>query len=156
MRRRGFIRIALALSYLALANSALAQAGSTGGTVGKTEKSISGGEDADRPRAAPLAKRPAAKEQETSPGRSCGRIVGRWSWYLNLTESVFHKDGTAGHSGGATGRWTCAGGTVSVVWGDGGNARTDRITVSPDGNTISVDSPWGGGIMFKGKRRGQD
>jgi hypothetical protein len=159
MRRRAFIGIALlALSFSAFAHvsSALAQAGSTGGTIGKTEKSISGSEDTDRPRAAPLAKRPAAKEQETSSGGSCGRIVGRWSWYLNLTESVFHKDGTAGHSSGATGRWSCTGGTVSVVWGDWGNARTDRIAVSPDGNTISVDSPWGGGIRFKGRRRGQD
>jgi hypothetical protein len=136
--------------------AAQVQPGSTGGSIGKTEKSISGGADADRPHAAPLAKRPAAKEQETSSGGSCGRIVGRWSWYLHLTETVFHKDGTAGNSGGAKGRWTCAGGTVNVAWGDGGKASTDRMTLSPDGNSISVDSPWNGGVSFIGRRRGQD
>jgi hypothetical protein len=45
MRRRAFIGFALlALSHFAFANvsSALAQAGSTGGTIGKQDKSISG------------------------------------------------------------------------------------------------------------------
>jgi hypothetical protein len=154
--RRAFIGIALlALSLLALAyaSSAFAQAGSTGGTIGKTEKSISGGEDTDRPRAAPLAKRPAAKEQETSSGGSCGRIVGRWSWYLKLTESVFDQNGTARNSGGATGNWTCAGATIRIAWNNG---YVDRATVSPDGKSISVVSTWGGGINFIGRRRGQD
>jgi hypothetical protein len=113
MRRRASIGIALlALSHLAFANvsSALAQAGSIGGTIGKQDKSISGGEEADRPRAAPHPKRPAAKAQETSSGHSCSRIVGTWTWYLGTSESVFHKDGTARHStSGATGKWTCAG-----------------------------------------------
>jgi len=48
MRRRASIGIGLlALSHLAFANvsSALAQAGSTGGTIGKQDKSISGGEE---------------------------------------------------------------------------------------------------------------
>jgi len=55
MMRHASIGIALlALSHLAFANasSALAQAGSTGGTIGKQDKSISGGEDPDRTRSA--------------------------------------------------------------------------------------------------------
>jgi hypothetical protein len=52
----------LVLSHLAFANvsSALAQAGSIGGSIGKQDKSISGSEEADRPRAVPHPKRPAA------------------------------------------------------------------------------------------------
>jgi hypothetical protein len=49
MMRRASFRIALlALSHLAFSNAspALAQAGSTGGTIGKQDKSISGGVDA--------------------------------------------------------------------------------------------------------------
>jgi hypothetical protein len=44
MRRASIGIVLLALSHLAFANasSALAQAGSTGGTIGKQEKSISG------------------------------------------------------------------------------------------------------------------
>jgi hypothetical protein len=54
MRRAPIGILLLALSHLAFANasSALAQAGSTGGTIGKQEKIISGGEDVDRPRSA--------------------------------------------------------------------------------------------------------
>jgi hypothetical protein len=120
MRWRASIGIALlALSHLVSANtsSALAQAGSTGGSIGKQDKSILGGEEADRARAATHPKQPAAKARETSSGRSCGRIVGRWSWYLGTSEVVISKDGSAGHSAsGSTGKWTCAGNTVRVVW----------------------------------------
>jgi hypothetical protein len=64
MRWRASIGVGLlALSYLVSANasSALAQAGSTGGTIGKQDKSISGGAEADRPRAAAHSKRPRLK-----------------------------------------------------------------------------------------------
>jgi hypothetical protein len=160
MRRRIFILMALAaLLHLAFGNppSAFAQAGSIGGTIGKQDKSISGGEEAEKPRAAPVPKQPAAKGQEASTGRSCGKIVGTWSWYLGVSQSVFHKDGTALHpASGTPGKWTCAGNTVNVVWGSGAAARTDRITVAQDGNSIFVVSPWGGGIKFTGTRRGQE
>jgi hypothetical protein len=66
---RASIGIALlGLSHLAFANasSALAQAGSTGGIIGKQDKSISGGEDADRPRAAT----PKRKEVKARRDRS--------------------------------------------------------------------------------------
>jgi hypothetical protein len=142
--------------FLAGGSLAFGQAGSTGGVIGKQDKSISGGEEADRPRAA-YPKRPSAKPQETSSGHSCGRIVGRWSWYLGTSESVFHKDGSAGHpASGAIGKWTCAGDTVNVVWSYQGTLRTDSITVSQDGNSILVVSPWGGGIKFRGTRRGHE
>jgi|SRR5579871_2344332 len=62
--RRASIGFAfLALSLWAFANvlSALAQAGSTGGTIGKQDKSISGSSEEDRPREAPHAKPPRPK-----------------------------------------------------------------------------------------------
>jgi hypothetical protein len=69
MMRRASIGIALlALSHLAFANasSALAQAGSTGGTIGKQDKSISGGEDADRSRSATPKRKEAKARRERS------------------------------------------------------------------------------------------
>jgi hypothetical protein len=157
MRRHAFIGIiTLAVSLLTFANAppALAQAGSVGGTIGKQDKSISGGEE-DRPRAAPPPKPSAAKTQEGASSRSCNRIVGTWSWYPSINDSVFHKDGTALHpSSGTTGRWSCASGnTVNVVWSYQGTSRTDHMTLSQDGNSIFVDSPYGGGIKFTGTRR---
>jgi hypothetical protein len=148
-----FVLCIFVVAMLASPCFAQVQPGSTGGSIGKTEKSISGGADADRPRAAPLAKRPAANEQETSSGGSCGRIVGTWSWYLKLTESVFDQNGAARNSGGTSGNWTCAGATIRIAWANG---YVDRATVSPDGKSISVVSTWGGGINFIGRRRGQD
>jgi hypothetical protein len=52
MRRRSIGIALLALSHLAFANvsSALAQAGSIGGTIGNQDKTIPGGGDADGPR----------------------------------------------------------------------------------------------------------
>jgi hypothetical protein len=57
----GIALLALSLLAFASVSSALAQAGSTGGSIGKRDKSISGDEEgAERPRAAPRAKRPVA------------------------------------------------------------------------------------------------
>jgi hypothetical protein len=154
MRRRASIGIVvLAISHLAFvsASMALAQAGSVGGTIGKQDKSISGGGEADRP----VPKRSAAKTRETPSGRACYRIVGTWSWYLGVSDVIFEKAGTALHpASGSRGRWSCAGDTVNVVWSVSGGTRTDRMTLAQDGNSIFVVSPWGGGIKFTGTRRG--
>src|SRR5665213_3906868 len=97
MRRHASIGIALAaLSHLfcAKVSSAFAQARSVGGSIGKENKSISG----ESPRAVPHPKRSVAKAQETSSSNSCGRIVGRWTWYLGVTEMTFNQDGTVRQS----------------------------------------------------------
>jgi hypothetical protein len=73
MRRASVGIVLLALSHLALANAspALAQAGSTGGTIGKQEKTISGGEDVDRPRAVtPRRKEVRARHERSATSRS--------------------------------------------------------------------------------------
>ena len=160
MKRRAFIGIvtlAMSLSAFADVSWVLAQAGSIGGTIGKQDKSISGGEEVDRQRAAPLPKRSAASARETASGRSCNRIVGTWSWHLGVSDVIFHKDSTALHpASGSTGKWRCSSGdTLNVVWSYQGTSRTDHITLSQDGNSIFVDSPYGGGLKFTGTRRGQ-
>jgi hypothetical protein len=68
MRRASIGIVLLTLSHLAFADSssALAQAGSTGGTIGKQEKTISGGEDLDRPRSATPKRKQAKARRERS------------------------------------------------------------------------------------------
>jgi hypothetical protein len=152
MRRGASIGIALlALWHLAFANvsSALAQAGSTGGTIGKTDKSILGGEEADRPRAAPHPKRAATNSSETSSGAACSRIVGTWSWAFGGTEMAFNQNGTARQSSGGTGSWSCAGTIVKTAYVNG---VTERIAISKDGNSASVTTTWAGGFTFKATR----
>jgi len=89
MRQRASIGIALlALAHFAFANvtAALAQAGSTGGTIGKQDKSISGGNTPERSGAATrkkpqkiVAKKPAmAREHRArSPGGKCFSFNGK-------------------------------------------------------------------------------
>lgn len=97
MRWRASIGIfLLALSHLAFVNvfSAFAQAGSTGGTIGKRDKSISGGESAVEPHT-PIKSRPKGQRNISSSqaktqirvtsatfGENCGAPRG------NVTDKV--------------------------------------------------------------------
>src|ERR1700733_7925700 len=159
MRWRASTGIALlALSHLAFANvsSVLAEAGSTGGTIGKQDKSISGDAEVDRPRAAHHSKRPATNSQETSSGPACSRIVGTWKWGggFGLTKMVFNQNGTGRQSlTGSTGRWSCARTIGRTVFTNGS---TDRIAISKDGNSASVNTTWGGGQSFRVRRLSGD
>jgi hypothetical protein len=154
MSWRASIRITLlAILHLAFANasSAFAQAGSVGGTIGNQDKTISGGEQADRPRAAPHPKRAATNSSETSSGPACSRIVGTWSWGYGVTEMVFYANGTVRQSvTNNRGSWTCAGSVVTSVFASGDR---DRISMSKDGNSASVTTTWAGGHTFSVTRR---
>lgn len=147
--RHTFIGLALlALSHFAFTNvtAALAQAGSTGGTIGKQDKSISGGDTLGvgshsatnkKPRHS-VASSPNRASGETR-GSSCGRIVGKWKMGLGQT-AIINSDGTAKHSYAGTGRWTCKDGQYFFVWPNG---ITDHISVSSDGNSIEGSNSLG-------------
>jgi hypothetical protein len=116
MRRLASIAIAvLALSHLVFANAApaLAQAGSTGGTIGKTDKSVSGGGEA--PSREPRARSHAASRASAGPRSEArsGSADGTWAvsatpnclpaWSLTVSVS----NGVI--SGGANGQVSRAG-----------------------------------------------
>lgn len=87
MMRRTSIGIALlALSHFAFANvsSALAQAGSTGGTIGKQDKSISGGEEQRSSHPHAGDSQPASREKRESPPK----IIQLNEHFLGQTWSV--------------------------------------------------------------------
>ena len=142
MRRRVPIGLALlALSHWAFVDvsSALAQAGSTGGTIGKQDKSISGDRpELDRPHAAPPAKRSIANPRGKSDA-SCGKIVGTWTWYLGVTATIFEGNGTAQSSSGPSWKWICVG-TNSAVSSNGSSK--EEYKISQDGNSLFVTSSW--------------
>jgi hypothetical protein len=147
----GFALVALSQLALANASSVLAQSGSTGGTIGKQDKSVSGGDEADGPHAAPRSK-PSATPKVASSGSSCSRIIGTWKWGggLGLTKMVFDQNGTVRQTlTGSAGSWSCASTIVKTVFANGS---TDRITISRDGNSLSVTTTWGGGSSFKATR----
>lgn len=136
MMRRASIGIAmLALSHLVSASAALAQAGSTGGTVGKQDKSASGVSPAVESTPAPKKPRSSYSSANDAAAKanseSCGRISGTWQWW-NGGETVFRMDGTANHTSGLTATWTCSNGNYVVSWSTG----IDKLRISPDGKRL--------------------
>ena len=102
MRRTASIGIALlTMSHLVFANaySAFAQAGSTGGSVGKTDKSISGGEDqpaAPKPRSnGPAKPRDAEKKPSSGDKGKGGQKV-----FINPTINGTRVDWNSGEGAG--------------------------------------------------------
>jgi hypothetical protein len=122
------------------ASSAFAQAGSTGGTLGNTDKSISG--DREQPRQpaeprqhhSPPQAKASPKAQETKH-TSCRDIVGRWSWVVG-TVTTFNGDGTATNNAGFTAKWICADGVVVVTWNHG---VTNKVEIAKDRNNLTID-----------------
>jgi hypothetical protein len=106
----------------------LAQAGSVGGVVGKQGKAVSG--DVENPAPAPSRKR---GEAAAPP---CGNIAGTWSWTGGLfgkNDTVFSRNGTARHSSGIVGTWTCSGGNVFIDWK---NWTKGTVKLSADGKQL--------------------
>ena len=127
----------------------VAQAGSTGGTIGKQRKSVSGGEEPAEPRRAtpqpPRRGTPVARSPREPKSPACGRAAGTWAWFNGRTVTI-GANGSAS-SGSLTASWSCIGGQIVIVWSHG---YTDRLTLSPDGNRLSGTN---GIIAVSGKRK---
>ena len=103
----------IAIALLLAPNGALAQAGSTGGNVGKQDKSVSGGQDESaKPhatrKASPKPSRTAPARREAGPpaasgswkGVSTGHCIPDWSWMLAIgSDGIISGSGTTGHVG---------------------------------------------------------
>ncbi|MGA8614182.1 MAG: hypothetical protein WB760_21400 [Xanthobacteraceae bacterium] len=131
---------------------AMAQAGSTGGTVGKQDKSASGGNSPDSVPATRKQKphQSVVNSQDDSSAKkansSCGRIVGTWKWGAGFLV-VIKRDGTAHHDFAGNGTWKCDDGQYVFVWSNG---ITDHISVSTDGDSIAGNNNIG--MTFSGTR----
>ena len=145
-----FALCALAVGVFSAPCVAQVQPGSTGGSIGKTDKSISGGEEANQPRATPHPKREAGPQQ-TSSSNSCA-LVGTWSWYRGLTEMTFLPGGTMRSSVGSVGStWTCTGKRTARSIASGNK---EQYAIAQDGKSMFVTSTWGGGVTFTATKVG--
>jgi hypothetical protein len=133
--------IASAISF-AGARTAAAQAGSAGGTIGKQEKSVSGGEESEVSRPAKSQRQGQNKRgPTTASGRnseaSCRSIVGVWtSWAAGIygrNDTRINPDGTIQHPS-SKGTWSCSGGEYVHVWDAFGLRGPYRL--SPDGKRL--------------------
>jgi hypothetical protein len=135
--------VALLSRFFALgqAGSAFAQAGSTGGIIGKQDKSISSGGDTTEPQHAlhtRKASRSASPSVAAAPnGGPCSRIVGTWLWYNGVSVTVHPNSNKTTQSDGHTASVVCAEGVYSFTWF--GVAKT-AMTLSSDGRKLSGTS----------------
>jgi len=106
--RKAIVPICLFATMLVSGQGAFAQAGSTGGTIGKTDKSVSGSEEeAGGPRSSP---KPGQSRQVTARSRDVAiNLAGRWScndggtYTIRQSGSKVSWEGVSG-DGGKT--WT--------------------------------------------------
>jgi hypothetical protein len=129
----GIVGISCLIALLATDRIALGQAGSTGGTLGKTDKSASGGEEVVPPpdtKAEGKVHRPSAKSDgQKSP---CRNALGTWA-FSNGVSVVIKAGGGVTASDGGLGKWSCDGGMVTIDWG----SWTDHYAISSAGNRLS-------------------
>jgi hypothetical protein len=131
------------------------QPGSTGGSIGKTDKSVSGGE-ANNPPTSTHPKRVDRDARQTSSGQSCNGLVGTWLWYRGVTEMTFLPGGTMQSNvvGPIAAKWTCTGKrTARSMSNDGSH---EQYTIAQDGKSMFVTSTWGGGVTFTATKRSGD
>lgn len=134
------------LASLAMGTTAFSQAGSTGGTIGKTEKSISGGAEAEQP---PLKQRKPAlvsgRPSVAGPSpNDCRKVAGIWTFTFEKSfETAIKSDGTGSFGPGFEFTWTCSGNQFAYT----ALGITTRLTLSSNGMAMSgVDVSMGGTI----------
>ena len=131
------IVIVVACGFAALVGAeqtAFAQADSTGGTIGKTDKSVSGGEQRD-----------SARSRATSSEKGCQYVIGTWK-HQSGGNWTFSADGLMRLDNADGGKWTCEpGGVVRLTWTRGHAlfvGTTDRIAVA-DRTHITTTNVYG-------------
>src|ERR1700722_2480284 len=144
MHRTASLIFAAGVFWTSAIAVAQVQPGSTGGTVGKQDKSVSGGNT-------PQESRPSTRKQEpyssVAKNSSCGRIAGTWQWGGYTV--VVKQDGSAHNSfGNVDGTWTCKDREYVFVFA---GAFINRVTLSTNGNSVTGINPLG--TPFTGSRR---
>lgn len=131
------------LASFAVGTTAFAQAGSTGGIIGKTNKSQSGADET--PSIPPVPKSHKQASPRNIDTSSCSKMPGVWSWF-QAGDVTVKPDGTM-TQGSASGTWSCKNDKVVMFWSAGW---TDRLTLLRDGSHLEGTN---GFITVTGDRR---
>jgi hypothetical protein len=107
----------LIATFTLIPRSVLAQAGSTGGTIGKTDKSASGSVNEQPNSQTKQRTHMDTGTAHTNPSRSgCPNVVGEWnswaSFVFGKSDTTFNADGTWRHKSGQGGKWWCEGAEI--------------------------------------------
>lgn len=141
MKRACFKLIYPMLGLAALyTNCAIAQLGSVGGSIGKRDKAATGQSDGGvSPQLKERPKRAVKKTGTPEQRAGCGNFFGVWtsgggSWLYGADDTVFSRNGTAKHSSGIKGSWSCKDGEIVLNWL---NWDQDRLVLSADGKRLN-------------------
>lgn len=139
--------VSAVLGSMGAASQVFAQAGSIGGTIGKTDKSHSGTDEAPSIRPEPRTRKPTKQADlpRNVATSSCSKMPGNWAWFTGVT-AVIRPNGTA-TAGPYSATWTCADDSVVMHWNHG---YTDRLRLSRDGTHLEGTN---GYITVTGDRR---
>ena len=108
---------------------AFAQAGSTGGTLGKTDKSVSGGDEAERSKTS--SARPGIGHREAVRASACSKLIGVWKGALG-GDIIFKSDGAVLSTSPVNeGTWSCDNTEITITWKINGGV--DHCALSSDG-----------------------
>jgi hypothetical protein len=130
MHRMASLIFALNVLSASVAAIAQVQPGSTGGNIGRQDKSVSGG---GTPEKSPPAHHPVATKS-VAKSSSCGRIAGTWKWDRGAIV-IIRPNGSASQSD-FSGAWTCKEQSqYDLVWTTG---YTDHLTLSSDGSHMDA------------------
>jgi len=152
MRRIWAVTIAVLLASFCVQE---AVAASAGGTIGKRDKSVSGGEPEApaRPKKRKPVTAPSGQSNtRTQKSAACGHVAGVWTangWWNGIYgrgDVTLNADGSARHVSGIVGTWTCDASNHFVIdWKDWAHGEG---TMSADGNTVNLTD---GGTMTRGR-----
>jgi hypothetical protein len=144
MHRTASLTFAASVFWTSAIAVAQVQPGSTGGTVGKQDKAVSGGNTPQESRPSTSKREPHLSVAKIS---SCGRIAGTWQWGGYTV--VVKQDGSAHNSyGNVDGTWTCKDRDYVFVFA---GAFIEHVTLSTNGNNVTGTNPLG--TPFTGSRR---
>jgi hypothetical protein len=122
--------IAAFAAIVAVAPALAFAQGSTGGTLGKTDQSLSGGQP--KPGAVEPKKTKGAAPEAQKAG--CARAAGTWLWSNGISVAV-SANGTASATNGDKAILACTGGVFTFKWQSFGVET--RMTLSADGKRLS-------------------
>ncbi|MGP0090116.1 MAG: hypothetical protein ACLPKB_09185 [Xanthobacteraceae bacterium] len=120
MHRIAPLVLAIVVLYGPTITAAQVQSGSTGGTIGKQDKSASGGEEAPPPRQSGAPKSRQSTLRETPSG---GSVSGRWRWTADCPSGHWHGEFAVSETSG--GQFT--GEYAGTTFGDDGTITDGRV-----------------------------
>jgi len=140
----GIVGIVYLIASFTADRAAFGQAGSIGGTIGKTDKSASGGDVI-------IPQTTRGHADSGNDNSKCNKLAGVWTangWWNAIYgrgDVVLNSDGTARHNSGIPGTWRCNSRHFEMHWKDWADREG---TLSDDGNAIKFSN---GDSMTRGR-----